>query len=47
MTKPMFGMKLVMNEKKPHTRGSGTASNQSAAVSSTATMAPNSAVMTR
>jgi hypothetical protein len=47
ITKPMLGMKLVRKEKKPHTRGSGTASNHSAPVSSTATIAPNTAVTTR
>ena len=47
MTNPMLGMKFVMNENSPHTSGSGTASSQSAPVSITATMAPNSAVTTR
>ena len=47
MTNPMLGMKFVMKEKSPHTSGSGTPSNHSAPVSSTATMAPNNAVMIR
>ena len=47
MTNPMLGMKFVMNEKNPQTSGSGTPSSHSAPVSSTATMAPNRAVITR
>ena len=47
MMKPMLGMKLVMNEKNPQTRGSGTPSSHRAPVSSTPTMAPNSAVISR
>ena len=47
ITKPMLGMKFVMNEKKPQTSGSGTPISHRAPASSTPTMAPNRAVMTR
>ena len=47
MMKPMLGMKFVRNEKKPQTSGSGTPRSHSAPASSTPTMAPKSAVMSR
>ena len=47
MMKPMLGMKFVMNEKNPQTSGSGTPSSHRAPASSTPTMAPKSAVITR
>ena len=47
ITKPMLGMKFVMNEKKPQTNGSGTPISHSAPASRMPTIAPNRAVMTR
>ena len=47
ITKPMLGMKFVMKEKNPQASGSGTPISHRAAESSTPTMAPNRAVITR